>query len=156
MITLRKLRWNEELEALGDLFDLDKTTTEKYFDESKHEVINLVDILTAPSTDHIETTSKAEINYEEYAAVDPILLEPIDIDKVPINEGGTTNALHKDDDEVTTNTSESSTSYVPSEFDPDVESDDFTSESDVSLENKTEECSLCNQWCTPRGLQMHL
>lgn len=161
MITLRKLRWNEEFEALGDLFDLDKTTTEHYFDESKHDVINLVDVLctTAPNTNHIDSSavSAVVIKYEEcptIEALDPILL--------PINENNATNTMRTDidDDQFSTKSSESSessSSYVPSESDPDVMSDDLYTDSDESLyAEKTEECSLCNQSCTPRGLQIHL
>lgn len=41
MLTLRKHRLNEEFEALGDLFDIDKTTAQRYYAESKDLVSKL-------------------------------------------------------------------------------------------------------------------
>lgn len=46
MLTLRKHRLNEEFEALGDLFDIDKTTAQQYYAESKNLVSNLYHSLT--------------------------------------------------------------------------------------------------------------
>lgn len=137
MVVLRKLRLNEEFEALGDLFDLDKTTTEQYFNESKHEVINLVDILCSSDVTKNCIDTKVAIKYE---APEPIILQPI-------NEC--------DDDELSTSSSKSSeSSYAPSGSEVDT---DVFSDSDESLHaEKTEECPFCNQWCTPRGLAYHL
>lgn len=48
MLTLRKLRLKEDFETLGDLFDLDKTTTEKYFNQTKYRVAELYMRLSSP------------------------------------------------------------------------------------------------------------
>lgn len=46
MLTLRKHRLNEEFEALGDMFDIDKTTAQRYYAESKDLVSKLYHSLT--------------------------------------------------------------------------------------------------------------
>lgn len=47
MLTLRKHRLNEEFEALGDLFDIDKTTAQRHYAESKNLLSNLFHSLTS-------------------------------------------------------------------------------------------------------------
>lgn len=82
MVTLRKLRLNEEFEVLGDLFDLDKRTTEQYYYESTHILIQLVDqldntnSLSAQCEVFAEPAIKTEVWDTSYSS-DPIAVEPI-------------------------------------------------------------------------------
>lgn len=48
MLALRKHRLNEDFEALGDLFDVDKTTAQQYCAESNNLISNLYHSLTSP------------------------------------------------------------------------------------------------------------
>lgn len=50
MLALRRLRLNEDFEVLGDLFDLDRTTAEQYYHETKHAAIDLVDLLATTTS----------------------------------------------------------------------------------------------------------
>ncbi|KAJ6620122.1 Zinc finger protein [Pseudolycoriella hygida] len=47
MLTLRKQRLNEEFEALGDLFDIDKVAAQKYYAESQDLVSSLFHSMTS-------------------------------------------------------------------------------------------------------------
>lgn len=162
MITLRKLSLNEEFEALGDLFDIDKTTTEQYFHESKHIVINLVDILatTTPSSIPIEASPEPLIKMEQFAKVevpDPMLVEPIKL----CNDYDAANEVNEvEQDEVEPSSPESSASYIGSENDPDFQSDDFDSDTTGSLSGsdieRTDECTICNQLFAHRRLETHI
>lgn len=152
MITLRKLHLNEEFELLGDLFDIDKTTAERYFQESKHIVTNLVDILDTAASPSIEVTSKPIVKIEQCVTSDvpdPILVEPIayrnnyeDVNEVDVYEQSEVES--------------SSATYVTSEEDPDILSEDLDSPSDDSCTERTDECPLCNKFFTPVGLEMHI
>lgn len=100
MLALRKRRLNEHFEVLADLFDLDKKTTERYYHESKHTVIDLVDFLptalptsrhVAPKSNYVETpkSNYVEIKSSQIEPMikikvcdnsnlsDPIAVEPI-------------------------------------------------------------------------------
>lgn len=112
MITLRKLRLNEEFEALSDLFDLDKTTTERYYEESKDRVAHLVDNLdTRDDKDSVQHSSH---DRNSNAMVQ----------------------MEEEEDDDPTESSSSSSSYVPSETDPDVMTDDLSEESNEWFKNR--------------------
>ncbi len=59
MLVLRKHRWNEEFEALGDLFDIDIVTAQQYYDELKDLICNLYHSLasTMSTTPIIQETN---------------------------------------------------------------------------------------------------
>lgn len=81
MLALRRLRLNEDFEVLGDLFDLDKTTAEQYYHETKHEAIDLVDLLatTTSVTTQFQVFSEPIIKIE---ACDPSYIsDPLAINK---------------------------------------------------------------------------
>ncbi len=168
MLTLRKLRLNEEFEALGDLFDLDKITTEKYFNESMHDVRNLVDVITSTqSLHHHDQKSNEECSVEE----DRNFITPQSIDSSKMR-----NVITKDElDQFYTSSSaeseaseSSSNSYAPSEHDADVNTDDFMSASDDDDDDfssgsdqpvkgeKDQYCHLCNEYFTAGGINYHI
>lgn len=141
MLVLRKLRLKEDYETLGDLFDLDKKTAEKYFNQSKFTVAELVGILT-PTT--ASTTKKPVFRTEQSVKVEVM------------NEGG-------EDSDVEPSPFESSASslYYCSEADPNVkvknleaescESDDYSERSYNEYTNfrnvDTLTCGLCWKKC---------
>lgn len=126
MLTLRKLRLKEEFEVLGDLFDLDKTTAEKFFQKTKYKVADLVHMLTStttPTTNHLSSdTSESLMKMEQCAKV-----EPATVCNNGINERNVF-----DDVEASAAESSDSSIYYDSEADPDVIGENLDSESCTS------------------------
>lgn len=120
MLTLRKHRLNEEFEALGDLFDIDKTTAQRYYAESKDLVSKLYHSLTN-------------------SVSSPILQETNDVKSCFRTEDRPSNEDEEDDKD---SSSESEIKYKGNAAtDSDVDSDDFkdshseTDDSDIESED---------------------
>lgn len=143
MLTLRKHRLNEEFEALGDLFDIDKTTAQQYDDESKnlvsdiyHSVINSIPnpTLEASSLLEIKSNLGTQNHFESY-----------DDDNVTKHEHEQEDNSSESEQSVKikykpTNTNKQNKykykGYHDSEFDSDVDSDDLDeSDSDVNSDD---------------------
>lgn len=110
MLTMRKLRLKEEFETLGDLFNLDKKTTEEYFHQSKYAVAKLVNKLTTTATTTL--TTQRDVALESIIEVEQeIKLESLS------SRNNDTNEMNKDDDF-------ESSSIESSDFDDSVEDPD--------------------------------
>lgn len=118
MLTLRKHRLNEEFEALGDLFDIDKTTAQQYYAESKNLVSNLFHSLTS-------------------SVSSPILQESHDVVENPLQSENVCVIKTEPEDEESSSDSAVKDKYKGFTYDDcDVNSDDFegssSDESDYS------------------------
>lgn len=71
MLTLRKICLNEYFEVIGDMFDVDKITTEQHFEDSKNLVIELSQTLVNELTNLIATANVDTTS-------NPLKLEPMD------------------------------------------------------------------------------
>lgn len=76
MLTLRKLRLKEDFETLGDLFDLDRKAAERYFDEAKYIVAELIKS-TAAATLNVPAPTAIEMN--QCPDFDPLMLPDNDL-----------------------------------------------------------------------------
>lgn len=142
MLTLRKLRLNEEFEVLGDAFDLDKATAEQYYHESKHIVIDIVDLesTTPHSSNNFEVVAEPVIKIE--VCDTPFVPDPIAVE--PSSDYESTTEMNAADD--------------PDEFEidwPAVTDDDRGFLSD-DIRKRTAECSVCHKFYAPRRLNSHM
>lgn len=150
MLTLRKHRLNEEFEALGDLFDIDRTSAQQYYAESKNLVSNLFHSLTGsassptiPESNDVKSSLRTE-HYEvtKYEQED---------DEVSINlkipyKGFTYKGFASSDSDV--NSSELQSSDSESDYSEGV-SDESYSGSDEPKKNlvkETVQCPLCGKY----------
>ncbi|XP_037046551.1 uncharacterized protein LOC119081611 [Bradysia coprophila] len=136
MLGLRKQRLNEEFEVLGDLFDIEKTTAEQYYTESKNLISDVYHSLTSP-----------EISAQSNGVQNPSRTE---------------DHQSSNDDESST---ESSEYEDQAERDSDVVTDDFsgsdsTEDSEVSRSNNflrdAVECPICKARVGPLRLDYHM
>lgn len=142
LLTLRKLRLNEEFDVLADAFDVEKTAAEQYYQESKHAVIDLVDglatAITPAITNHltsfVEPIIKIEASDSLYVP-DPIAVEPFD--------DSTSEPNIDDQDEFKVNLLEISTD----------EDRGFLSH---DIRRRTAECTVCHKLFVPRLLNSHM
>lgn len=153
MLTLRKHRLNEEFEALGDLFDIDKTTAQQYYAESKNLVSNLFHSLTSSASSPIFQESndvKNPLQPENYHVSKYKQEDEDSCDSDVKYKGFIYSDCDVDSDDFKESHSESDDSY-----DSDVESDDSYFESDEkNLVKETVECPIC--WKNVGRLDYHM
>lgn len=139
MLSLRKLRLNEELEVLGDLFDLDKTTAEQYYHECKHSIIDLVDQLptTTSTSNQFHVFSEPVIKIEE--SDDPFVSDPIAVPNARDDSDSNWEMNDQDDFEFPVSAEEEDRGFL---------SDD--------IRKRTAECSVCHKFFAPRLLNWHM
>ncbi len=154
MLTLRKLRLNEDIEVLADAFDLDRTTAEKYYNESKHAVIDVADEVSTtvvPNRTITTNVAPAPPTSNHFNG----LAEPI----IKIEKCESVNAA----DPIAVETSDDSTNY---EMNFDDQNDNFeitlppTEEEkgflSHDLHRRTAECTICHKFFVPRLLNTHM
>ncbi|XP_037036078.1 uncharacterized protein LOC119074189 [Bradysia coprophila] len=142
LLTLRKLRLNEEFDVLADAFDLERATAERYYQESKHAVIDLVDGLATAKTSatsnnftaFVEPIIKIETSESMYVP-DPIAVEAFnDSDSEP-------NADDQDDFEINL---------------PEISTDEDRGFLSHDIRRRTAECTVCHKLFVPRLLNSHM
>lgn len=156
LLTLRKLHLDEDFEILGDAFDLDKSTSERYYHESRHTVLGLVDRLetttscAAPTTNsHFDTIFEPIIKIENCDS--PYVSDPIGVDcSMTFDELDTLNdsasEVNADDDDY--DDVDLGLPTLSKEEDKGWLSDD--------IRKRTAECSVCHKFYVPRLLNSHM
>lgn len=144
LLTLRKLRLNEEFDVLADAFDMERTTAEQCYHASKHDVIDLVDGLATTkhfaTSNHCSTLSEPIIKIETSESMfvsDPIAVEAIDDDS----------------------TSEPSADDQDDDFEinlPEIETDEDRGFLSHDIRRRTAECNVCHKLFVPRLLNSHM
>ncbi|XP_037051840.1 uncharacterized protein LOC119085530 [Bradysia coprophila] len=157
LLTLRKLHLDEEFEILGDAFDLDKSTSEQYYHESRHTVLGLVDrldnTLTSTSAPDPATNSQFEALFEPVIKLEkcdrPLISDPIAVDdSIAVDE------LYALDD--------SAAETIADDCDdigfglPTVPTEEETGWLSDDIRKRTGECSVCHKFYVPRLLNSHM
>lgn len=145
MLTLRKLRLNEEFEVLGDLFDLDRSMADRYYHESKPTVIGLVNRLestmTTTQSNHFDAIFEPIIKIEKCDSPGPYVSDPI-----ATNDDDSTTEMNDHDDD-----------YDNFEIDlPECTPADERGWLFDNIKNRTAECSVCYRFYVPRMLNSHM
>lgn len=129
MLSLRKQRLNEEFEVLGDLFDIEKTAAEQYYEETKSLLSNLYNSRISP----------------KYSAesIDVMRHQSSDSDDQSSSESS--EQADNDSDVVTDDFS-----------DHESTDDSIGSRSNPFLRGDTVECTLCRARVSPGRLDSHM
>lgn len=138
MLTLRKLRLNEDFEVLADMFDVDKTTAEQYFEDSKQLVLELSQTLTNESKNVITTSTIVD------TTSNPIKLEPMDmgneyVDEIQDELKDCGSNGEDEEDETETDSTTSDLGYKGQvDKDPDFETENLESSDSSELDSDSE------------------
>lgn len=161
LLTLRKLHLDEDFEILADVFDMDKSTSERYYHESRHTVLGLIDKLDTAITSATALTSNSNFDaiFEPIIKIEkcdsPYVSDPIGVDdSMTFNELDALDALEASPTEMNADDPD----YVDIDLGlpPTVPREEEKGWLSDDIRKRTAECNVCHKFYVPRLLNSHM